>query len=108
MLGGDTTVYVVVDGKGRRFLIAKSGLMTGDQALKKSMRALLDVEGDRERLDTRAFKEYHARYGEYPVQAGAYHSYKGFEVVSERELRVLYVYGGGDMDYEGSFTVVID
>lgn len=35
-------------------------------------------------------------------------SYSDFDIISETKIRVNYTYGGGDMDFNDSFTVEIE
>lgn len=78
------------------------------ETIKESLKILASVEKHRELLDKFAHSKYNERFEKTKHQEGTYHSYSDFDIISETKIRVNYTYGGGDMDFNGSFTVEIE
>ena len=78
------------------------------ESIKESLKILASVEIHRENLNTFARSKYNERFGTKKHQEGTYHSYSDFDIISETKIRVNYTYGGGDMDFNDSFTVDIE
>lgn len=78
------------------------------ETIKESLKILASVEKHRELLDKFARSKYNERFKKIKHQEGTYHGYSDFDIISETEIRVNYTYGGGDMDFNDSFTVEIE
>lgn len=78
------------------------------ETIKESLKILASVEKHRELIDKFARNKYIERFEKTKYQHGTYHSYSDFDIISETKIRVNYTYGGGDMDFNDSFTVEIE
>ena len=76
--------------------------------IKNSLQALAKVASHRAVINEFARSKYNERFGSIEKPLGTYHSYSGYDIISETKLRVEYTYGGGEMDYNGSFLVEIE
>ncbi len=76
--------------------------------IKESVKILFSNEKHREIVNKFAREAYHERFKNEKVQEGVYHQYDTFEILSENEIRVLYTYGYGDYDFNGSFDIKIE
>jgi hypothetical protein len=74
--------------------------------LENSIQNLIKVKSDQKRLDNFSRERYNE---EYPKDSKkfdyGYHYYDTFEVIDENTIKVLFKYGAGDYDYDGSFEV---
>jgi hypothetical protein len=78
------------------------------ETIKESLKILASVEKHRDSIDKYARNKYNERFDSKKHQEGTYHSYSSFDIISDAKIRVNYTYGGGDMDFNDSFTVEIE
>jgi len=78
------------------------------ETIKESLKILASVEKHRDLLDKFARSKYNERFDSRKHQHGTYHSYSDFDIISDTKIRVNYTYGGGDMDFNDSFTIEIE
>ena len=78
------------------------------ETIKESLKILVSVEKHREKLDTFARSKFNERFEKTKYQDGTYPSYSNFDIISETKIRVNYTYGGGDMDFNSSFTIELE
>lgn len=76
--------------------------------IKKSLEVLAKVANHRAIINEFARSKYNERFEKTKHQDGTYHSYSDFDIISETKIRVNYTYGGGDMDFNDSFTVEVE
>ena len=76
--------------------------------IKNSVKILFSTEEHREIVNKFAKEAYNAKFKNEKFQEGTYHTYDTFEILSENEIRVLYTYGFGDYDFNGSFDIEIE
>ena len=72
--------------------------------LKQSVENLINVKTDQKRLDYFAKERYDEKYPRDPNDQG-WHHYDQFKIIDENTIRVIFKYGAGDYDYDGSFDV---
>lgn len=41
-----------------------------------------------------------------PKQEGTWRGYKDFKMLSETQMKINFMYGGGDMEYDGSYFLI--
>ena len=78
------------------------------ETIKESLKILASVEKHRETLNNYARSKYNERFKDIKHQHGTYHSYSGFDIISETKIRVNYTYGAGDMDFNDFFIIEFD
>jgi hypothetical protein len=80
--------------------------------LKQSVENLINVKSDQKRLDYFAKERYDEKYPEMKItnftrdpNDQGWHHYDQFKIIDENTIRVIFKYGAGDYDYDGSFEV---
>jgi hypothetical protein len=80
--------------------------------IKDSVKKVLEAKPYYKDVDKFARSEYYKwdkadrKTWEHPENHG-WRGYNGFEVISENKIRIIYSYGGGDMEFEGHFEIDI-
>ena len=77
------------------------------KSIKESVKILHLIKSYNKVVDEFARGEYNKKFEDIEYPENTYHGYDGFDVLSETEIRVKFVYGGGDMDFNDSFIVKI-
>lgn len=76
--------------------------------IQESIRAIMSVSTHQKILANFARSKYNEKFPP-PRVTGNYNqgwnSYKGFVIISDKEIKVEYSYGYGDMEYDDSFSV---
>jgi len=75
--------------------------------IKDSVKILFSTEDHREIVNKFARAAYDEKFKDQKSSYGSYHAYDKFEILSETSIRVKYTYGGGDMEFDGSFDIEI-
>lgn len=75
------------------------------ESIKESIKCLLDAEKSRLKVNEFARIEYDKKFENVKIELNSYHTYTGFDVVSENEIKVNFEYGSGEMEFYGSFNV---
>jgi len=75
--------------------------------IKKSLEVLAKVANHRAIINDFARSKYIEKFGNKERPLGTYHVYDGYDVISEKKLKVKYTYGvtSGDMDFDDSFII---
>lgn len=76
-------------------------------SLTEKVKKLIEVESIRLEIDEFCRQEYNKQFKQNtnPSPYSGWHSYRGFDIMSTKQLRVNYAYGSGDYDFSGSFVV---
>lgn len=80
------------------------------ESIRQSIKSVLSVENHSKIIDQFARDRYLRKFPPSErdgLRYSGYHRYDGYEIISERELKVKYVYGAGDMDFDGYFIVEV-
>lgn len=78
------------------------------ESIRQSIKSVLSVENHSKIIDQFARDRYLRKFPPSDgLRYGGYHRYDGYEIISERELKVKYAYGAGDGDFDGYFIVEI-
>jgi len=78
------------------------------KTIKESLKILASVETHRELLDKFARSKFDERFEKRKHQEGNYIGYSNFDILSDTQIRLNYIYGGGDMEINDSFIVDIE
>jgi hypothetical protein len=73
--------------------------------IKESLEVLAKVANHRAVVNEFARSKYNEKFADMKRQIGTYHAYDGYDIISETKLKVKFVYGAGDMDFNDFFIV---
>lgn len=76
-------------------------------SLTEKVKKLIEVESIRLEIDEFCRQEYNKQFKQNtnPSPYSGWYSYKGFDIMSTKQLRVNYAYGSGDYEFSGNFVV---
>lgn len=75
--------------------------------IRKAIKKVREVETYRKEVDSFALGEYNEKFPDINFDNGKFHYYDGFELLSDTEIKVNYIYGVYDAEYCNFFIVTI-
>jgi hypothetical protein len=79
-----------------------------NRPLKEAINTLIEADTAKKLVSDYAKNQYTERFKDTKHPYNAFHYYKSFDMLSPTNLRINFVYGAGDMEFNDSFIVEID
>jgi len=76
-------------------------------SIKQSIQKLLTVRNDSLAVDRFCLEEFRKHFKKSPNQIGSWRGYKDFELINEKEIKINYRHGAGDMEFDDYFIAKI-
>lgn len=75
--------------------------------ISESLSLLHSLQNHYEIVNTFAKNAYNEKFKDLKLSLNSFHYYSGYDIISSDEIRVNYIYGAGEMEYNDSFNIKI-
>jgi hypothetical protein len=73
--------------------------------IKESVKILLENKNHSEIVRKFAIEKYREKFKDMKRNVGTFHAYDGYQILSENEIKINYIFGAGDIEYNDSFKI---